>query len=133
MIKKTYPIHIRFNDLDSLGHVNNAVYLSYFEQGRMDYFSEMGGENWDWTQEGTLLARNEIDYKVPIFLQDKARIELWVSDIGTKSFSVNYRILKDADGQEIECTVGKSIMVCFDYKAQKSIPVPERWRQKFGN
>lgn len=130
-MKKSYPIHIRFNDIDGMGHVNNAVYLSYFEQARMDHFGELVGKNWNWETEGVLLARNEVDYKVPILLHDAPRIEVWISHMGTKSMEVSYRIVKEVNGMEIECTTGKSVVVSFNYKTQKSIPVPEEWREKF--
>lgn len=130
-MKKSYPIYIRFNDIDGMGHVNNAVYLSYFEQARMEHFGELVGKNWDWQTEGILLARNEIDYKVPILLHDTPTIEIRVSHIGTKSMEVSYRILKKIDGEEIVCTTGKSVLVCFNYKTQTTINVPDKWREMF--
>ena len=59
-------IQIRFADIDVMGHVNNAVYLSYFEMARVHYFKQILGEEWDWNSDGILLARNEIDYLSPI-------------------------------------------------------------------
>jgi acyl-CoA thioester hydrolase len=127
-----YPVNIRFNDLDTFGHVNNAIYLSYFEEGRKEFFQDKVGMTWDWQGEGILLARNEIDYKVPLRLDDKASIEIEISRMGTKSLDVAYRIFKtDEAGKEITCTTGKSVLVCFDYKTQKSVPVPDKWREIF--
>ena len=128
MTKKSYPIHIRFNDIDVIGHVNNAIYLSYFEEARKDFFNELIDMKWDWSTEGTLLARNELDYKVPIHLEDEARIEIWVSRIGNKSLDISYRIVKNDNGNWVECTVGKSVVVCFNYKENKTIEIPEKWR-----
>ena len=116
-----------------MGHVNNAVYLSYFEQARIEHFGELVGKNWDWKTEGTLLARNEVDYKVPVLLHDSPQIEVWVSHMGTKSMEVSYRIIKDVKGEEVVCTTGKSVIVCFNYETQKTIPVPEKWRDMFEN
>ena len=45
-------IQVRFADLDVMGHVNNSVYLSYFEMTRVHYFKELVGANWDWRNEG---------------------------------------------------------------------------------
>jgi len=128
LTKKSYPIHIRFNDIDVIGHVNNAIYLSYFEEARKDFFNELIDMKWDWSTEGTLLARNELDYKVPIHLEDEARIEIWVSRIGNKSLDISYRIVKNDNGNWVECTVGKSVVVCFNYKENKTIEIPEKWR-----
>ncbi len=129
--RNRYPIHIRFNDLDSYGHVNNAVYLTYFEEGRKFYFNERVGTAWEWQTEGLLLARHEIDYKVPLHLNDEAYIELWISKFGTKSFEVTYVILKHENGEEVICTTGKSVGVCFDYNAGKTIPLPDVWKKIF--
>jgi len=128
-----YPIHIRFNDLDSYGHVNNAVYLTYFEEGRKFYFNDRVRADWESQSQGLLIARHEIDYKVPLHLNDDAFIEIWVSKFGTKSFEVTYVIFKLENGAEVICTTGKSIGVSFDYNARKTIPVPEAWRTIFAN
>jgi len=128
LIKKSYPVHIRFNDIDLVGHVNNAIYISYFEEARIAFFNDLMTTKWDWTKEGTILARHEIDYKVPILLDDEVQIETWVSHIGNKSMEVSYRIVKNDNGNWVECTVGKSIVVCFNYKENKTIAVPEKWR-----
>ena len=47
-MEQPIKIQVRFSDLDTLGHVNNAVYLSYFEMARIAYFTPLLGENWDW-------------------------------------------------------------------------------------
>ncbi len=125
----SYPIHIRFNDLDVYGHVNNAIYLTYFEEGRSQYFRDKVGQDWDWQNEGILLARNEIDYKQPILLSDEVRIEVWISAFGTKSVNIGYRIIKKGKNEWITCTTGKSVIVCFNYSNQQTILVPERWRE----
>lgn len=127
----SYPIHIRFNDIDAYGHVNNAIYLTYFEEGRSQYFRDKVGEHWDWQNEGILLARNEIDYKLPILLSDEARIEIWISAFGNKSADIAYRIIKKAKDEWVTCTTGKSVIVCFNYSKQQTIAVPETWREIF--
>ena len=127
----SYPIHIRFNDMDMYGHVNNAIYLTYFEEGRTQFFNDKVGKDWDWQKEGVLLARNEIDYKLPLLLGDEARIEIWVSGFGNKSADIAYRIIKKVKGEWITCTTGKSVLVCFNYQKKQTIPVPETWREIF--
>ena len=128
-----YPIEIRFNDLDAYGHVNNAVYLTYFEEGRMRFFNDLVGTSWDWKRHGIILARNEIDYKVPLKLADRAKIELWVSSIGNKSFEISYRINKKNGGEEVLCATGKSVVVCIDHETGKTVPVPEEWLEAMGS
>jgi len=55
-------IQIRFADIDIMGHVNNAVYLSYFEYTRVYYFEKLVGKKWDWKNNGTILIKNEVEY-----------------------------------------------------------------------
>lgn len=126
-----YPIKIRYNDLDTYGHVNNAIYITYLEEGRTAWFQDKVGKNWEWNKQGTIIARHEINYKVPILFNDHVRILLWISDIGTKSFEVSYKIIKLQGEEWISCTSGKSVLVCFDYQKQKTIAIPEDWREIF--
>ena len=128
MESHTAQIEVRFSDIDVMGHVNNAVYLSYFEQARMGYFAELLEGEWDWNQHGILLARNEVDYLSPILLHDSVFITTTVQAIGNKSLTISYKVHVKRKGETKLCAKGSSVLVCFDYHAQKSIPVPEEWR-----
>ena len=123
------PIQIRFVDIDNFGHVNNAIYLSYLEVSRLPYFDEIIGTI-DWLNRGIILAKAEVDYKMPILLKDEIKVKTWCSRIGSKSFDLSYSILKTNNGAETEVAAAKTVMVCFDYKNQISIPLPEEWKTK---
>ena len=125
----TYRPEIRFSDIDVMGHVNNAVYLSYFEQARMNYFHELLSGSWDWEKDGILLARNEVDYLKPILLHDKINIAVWCDGVGSKSFSMKYEFTNEHTGEVT--TTGKSILVSFNYLEKKTIVVPDKWRALF--
>ena len=114
-------IQVRFSDLDVMGHVNNSVYLSYFEMTRVHYFRELLGLNWDWRTEGVLLVRNEVDYVKPILLHHQPEIYMTLEKIGEKSISLLYEIKVDGE----LCTKGKSVLVCYNAEEGKTIPVPE--------
>ena len=125
------PIQIRFSDIDVMGHVNNAVYLSYFELARMHFFKELIGEKWDWNKLGILLARNEVNYRLPILLNDDdVHIKTWCTSIGNSSMTVEYEVFKSVKGEQVVVTTGASVLVCFDYISQSKIPVPEIWKAK---
>lgn len=113
-------IQVRFSDVDMMGHVNNAVYLNYFETARMYYFNQLLGKDWDWTTTGIILLRNEVDYLKSVLLQHAPTIKISVEKIGSKSFVLAYE-LKVGD---IVYTKGKSTMVCFNYKEHASIEIP---------
>lgn len=119
-------IQVRFSDVDMMGHVNNAVYLNYFETARMLYFNQLLGSDWDWTTNGIILLRNEIDYVKSVLLQHKPTIKISVEKIGGKSFVLTYELKVD----DVVYTKGKSTMVCFNYKQQSTVEIPELLRSK---
>ena len=120
-------IQIRFADIDSMGHVNNAVYLSYFEFTRVYYFNKILGKNWDWESKGIILANTELSFIKPIKLNDEAFIEMEIGNIGTKSFTFHYNI--KVDGQLT--TKGSSTLVAFNTKLQESITIPSKMKASF--
>ncbi len=126
------PIQIRFKDIDKLGHVNNANHITYFEFARVDYFAafEKDDIKIDWVNEGVILAKIEMEYKHPILLEDAVFVYTWVSKMGTKSFEMSCSIIKDENGIEIELAKGLAIIVCFNYKTNQTILIPEKWKTK---
>ncbi len=131
-MKHKIQIQIRFKDVDKLGHVNNANHITYFELARVDYFNALMGEDIkiDWQKESLILAKIEMEYKLPILLDDKVFVYTWVSNIGTKSFNMECSIVKEINGVEIEVAKGLAIIVCFNYETNKTIEVPEQWKNK---
>jgi acyl-CoA thioester hydrolase len=127
--KHVTRIEIRFVDVDAFGHVNNAHYLTYFEQARVKYFDEIVDWKYDLNNEGIILARAEINYVKPALFKDEAMVFTRCSRIGTKSFDLDYRIIRiDDDGKEFLLADGQTVMVAFDYKNDRSIEIPEAWK-----
>src|SRR5688572_15458919 len=123
-------IQIRFKDIDSMGHVNNANHFTYFELARVKYFEEVVNEPVEWSRRGVILAHMSIDYKSPVFLRDVVTVESRVSRFGKSSFDFEYRIICMRDGKEVLAATGMSTQVCFDYENNKPFPVPEAWKQR---
>lgn len=121
---KPAEIQVRFSDMDVLGHVNNSVYLSYFEQARVHYFGELLGKDWNWLEKGVLLVKNIVEYHLPIVLNDIPLVTISTEKIGTKSFELNYEIWV---GEQLK-TTGQSTLVCFNSKEQKTIETPVELR-----
>ena len=121
-------IQIRFSDMDAFGHVNNAVYLTYFEIARGNYWRQI--IEWDWNLMGIILGRSEIDYRKPITLDDEIKCYVRTSRVGNSSFDVEYILVKIVDGKEDVCTTGKTVCISYDYKAGKSCPIPAEQRKK---
>jgi len=118
-------IQVRFADLDLMGHVNNSVYLSYFEMARVHFFAKILGLEWDWDSQGIILVRNEIDYIKPILLHDKPKVFISVEEIGNKSFTLSYKIKVE----EKLVTTGKSVMVSYNSVISKSALIPKKMRE----
>ena len=117
-------IQVRFSDLDVLGHVNNTIYLSYFEMARVHYFKELLGEGWDWNKFGIVLAKNEVEYFKSVLLNHEPLITIYTEHIGSKSFTLGYELHVNNE----LFAKGKSIQVCFDASIQQSILVPDQMR-----
>ncbi len=120
------PIHIRWADIDALQHVNNAVYLSYFEQARIDYFRDVVG--WNWDEVGMILASNTLHYLEPLFPRDKAEVHMRTSVLGNKSFEMEYMVVKQHPAGEKIITVARAVLVVYDYRQQRTIPMPDAYR-----
>lgn len=121
------PIEVRFRDLDALGHVNNAVYFTYMEMARVAYFKHLGLIGESYPEPFFIIAEAACQFKAPIDLNTKLRVEARVSRLGNSSFDMDY-ILIDGATERVMAT-GRTVQVVFDYAAGRSVPLPEAWRQ----
>lgn len=123
-------VHPRWGDMDALGHVNNAVYLTYLEQARVEYVLDL--QLWDASASslGFIMARVELDYLRPLTARDTVTIYTRTSRMGTKSMEMEQYITRlTARGIE---PVAKSLItvVAMDYPNNITIPLPDEWRAK---
>ena len=119
-----HEIEVQFRDCDLLGHVNNAVYLSYLEQARFGHWQRLSGT----TSIPFILARVECDYRVPVTLGDRLIVRVAVQAVGRSSFTLEYEVLH-ARTRQIVATA-KTVQVMYDYAAGKSMPIPDHIRVK---
>ena len=124
--KTTLPI--RFADIDSFGHVNNAIYLTYFEIARSSYWTEV--VQWDWETMGIIIGRAEINFIKPINLNDQVLAYVRTSRIGNSSFDLEYVLVKVNNGVEEVCTTGSTVCIAFDYSLNQSSAIPEAQKLK---
>ncbi|MCK6616891.1 MAG: acyl-CoA thioesterase [Cyclobacteriaceae bacterium] len=128
--KHKIPIQLRFKDIDKMGHVNNANYLTYIELARVKYFEDVVGTDKKWSQQvGIILARVEIDYKAPVFLHDSIAVYTRCSRIGNKSLTLDWVIVRKKSATEEVVAQGIAVLVCYDYTHEKTIPIPEEQRK----
>lgn len=122
-----YSFDVRFVDLDALGHINNAVYLSYLEQLRVKWFKESGifdAFNNPKSPMPLILARSEIDYISQGYYREKITCAAGISRIGGKSFDIDYEISSNDGNKNICLARAKSVLVWFNYNSNQSETIP---------
>jgi acyl-CoA thioester hydrolase len=127
------PVVPRFRDTDAMGHLNNAVYVTYFEVARAAYWLALTGDP-NYQRVPFILAHTTIDFRSPAFVSETLEVGIRVARVGTKSFAFEYRIEEQAT-RRLVCD-GRSVQVVFDYESGESRPVPEELRaalRKFEN
>ena len=112
---------VRFRDLDSLAHMNNAVYATFLEQARIAFLSQH-----DAHVENMILARLEIDFRSPAEFGETIAIHVKPTRIGTKSFDLEY-VMRAGDRVVAEA---KTVLVAYDYARARSVEIPDEWKER---
>lgn len=128
--KHELQIQVRFGDIDSMNHVNNAKYLTYIESARIDYVKTVLNTDVDLSNYSIILAKVEINFLEPILLKDQIKVFTRCSRIGSRSFDLEYEIAKTNKDQLKTVAQGHTVLVAFDYKNGQTIQVPEKWKKK---
>ena len=128
--KHKIKISVRFSDLDALRHVNNAAYLSYLEEARIAYFTDVLDTPKNSLNIGAIIARIEIDYIRPIVLGDEVEILTRVSKIGNKSTDVEHLILIKHEDNSVHAAAAVTKLVSYDYKKLQSVVISDEIKDK---
>lgn len=117
----------RFRDTDAMGHINNAVYITYLEVARQAYWQELDAQS-DYRRVPFILAGVKVDFRSEALMKETLELALRCSWIGTKSFGFDYEIREKTTRRlVVEAT---SVQVCYDYTLKQSIPMPAELRQR---
>lgn len=120
-------VEVRFRDLDALGHVNNAVFLTYLESARIAYWLDVTGRT-TLTGMDMILARVEIDYRSPAAYRERLDVGVRVAGVKTSSFTMEFRIV-EREGQRLVAEA-RNVLVYYDYAAARSVPIPDELRSR---
>ncbi|MCQ3935898.1 MAG: acyl-CoA thioesterase [Chloroflexi bacterium] len=125
-----HPTEIRYGDLDPQGHVNNAKYLTYFEQARIYYFMQLGlfSKDQSFMEIGVIIADIHITYHATTHYGDPIKVGVKTTKIGNKSLTVEQCVMHAETGKVMAS--GTVVLVTFDYEGLKTIPVPDEWKKK---
>lgn len=119
-------LRVAWGDMDAFRHVNNAVYLRWFESARIAYFERVGLVVYEGV--GPILARATIDFKRPVTYPDTVTVEATITRLGTTSFEMHYRATSKAQGGAIVAQ-GDSVVVLFDYASGSKVALPAALRE----
>jgi acyl-CoA thioester hydrolase len=125
-----HPIEIRYGDTDALGHVNNAVYLSYFEMARGGYYSEVVGHPFgtgpDADQRTFVIAEAHITYRLPAFYGEPLWCGVRVGWLSRSAFSLEYRLEVSASaiGTARMIADGSTVQVFYDLRRGRPMRTP---------
>jgi acyl-CoA thioester hydrolase len=126
----TVELPVQWGDMDSFAHVNNVVYLRWFESARIAYFERAGIlERMASERVGPILARQTIDYRLPLQYPDTLRVATTVIKLGKTSFTMGLRMRSRAQGRAIAAE-GESVVVMMNYRAGRKIQLWEELRRR---
>ncbi len=119
-------LKVRFRDVDAMGHVNNAVYFSFMEQARTEYYMKMTGKRRLGEFE-MILASATCNFRSAVTWGETVVVRVWPTRIGKSSFTLQYE-LRVKEGRRLVAD-GESVQVAYDYRTRKSRPIPPPFRK----
>ncbi|MDR2910313.1 MAG: acyl-CoA thioesterase [Bacteroidales bacterium] len=123
-------VQLRFSDIDGFKHVNNSVFFEYFDLGRLNYIKDVLNLCISLNDEQSIvIASTKTDYIRSVYLWDSIAVYTKVYRLGNKSFRIVQWLVKS--GEETPSVVCDSIMSGFVPSIEQSMPIPDKWRQKF--
>ncbi|GAB4474538.1 MAG: thioesterase family protein [Anaerolineae bacterium] len=127
LFRASYPVEVRYADVDALQHVNNAKYFTYMEVARVHYMADVLGWGGDWKALSIIIARAACDFKAPIRHPDVVRVHIRTARLGEKSFDFEYAIVTSGG---MLAALASTVQVAYDYERQQTMRVPNDWREK---
>jgi acyl-CoA thioester hydrolase len=122
-----HAVEVRFRDLDALGHVNNAVYLTYLESARMAWWMHVMSRA-DLAGLDMILARAEIDYRSPVVFGERLLVGVRCASVKRSSFVLEQRVEEERSGRLV--AEASKVMVHYDYATLRSLPIPPELRER---
>lgn len=125
--RHSIDLQIRFNDVDVLGHVNNTVYMSFYDTGKARFFEHVHERIIEWDRVETVIANVDCCFIHPIYFNDEVAVYTKCTGIYDRSFKVLQVIASKKDGTVKSAC--ETVMVCFDPEKKDSMPMPDHWRK----
>ena len=123
-----FPIVTRYPDYDSKGHVNNAVYLTYFENARHVVWTEKFGGDPDFP---FILAEATVRYVSEAMLGEPLDIEITTGEVRNKAWVWSY-VIRASESDRVVAE-GSTVQVMYDYAAKRTVPIPDAFRERLAS
>jgi acyl-CoA thioester hydrolase len=119
-------IEVRWRDLDAFNHVNNANYLTYLEEARLQWLRQV--RDWFNAESMPVLAASELNYRLPIEWPAQLHVHLNCERLGNSSLTLGHRIVDAADASRLYCD-GRVVLVWMNPATGKPVPLPPTIRE----
>lgn len=121
-----HPITMRWNDFDLLGHVNNVLYIDYFQTARGFYMLD-ASKTWDWKKDMFVIANINCDYIKEIKLNaHNLRVGVRAVKLGSKSFVLEYIVISEEQDRSVTLHAkGTSTQVMIDIVNKRTMELPQ--------
>jgi len=125
----THTERVRFGDLDAMKHLNNVVFLRYFETARINYLNQLMDSHDPVNRAngfGFIFASCQIDYRSPAHFDEEVAIRVRPAEVGTKSLRLEFEM---AVGERL-IAEGHGILVGYDYESGETVPLPDALKKR---
>lgn len=120
------PITVRWRDMDAMGHVNNAKYISFLEEARVRWMLGVEGVSMS-DRIAPVVANTNVNYRAPIIWPNNIVVELYVERLGNSSVTIAHRIVDEKDSDKLYSD-GNVVVVWMDTQTGRSAALPEAIR-----
>ncbi len=122
-------IPVAWGDMDAMQHVNNTVYLRYFETARIAYFERVDLMRFmEQTGTGPILASEGCHFRIPVKYPDTVSVGTRIPKVGADRFTMEFFIVSHTH-QKVAAQ-GDGVIVSFNYRENRKAPLPEVWKQR---
>ena len=125
LYKHKIEVQPRFNDFDPMGHVNNTIFMNYFDIGKVAYFKAVWNTDFiDWREIGLVIALIETDFMSTILMDERVVVRTTILRIGNKSLELSQQLI-NPDTNQLKAAA-RTIMVGFDVNTNSAEPITEK-------
>jgi acyl-CoA thioester hydrolase len=123
-----HPMEVRYADIDAQGHLNNAKFLTFFEQARVHYLLHLGlfGKDQSFMDIGIILADVHVAFRAPVLWGAQVRVGVKTLRLGNKSLTVAQCLANGDSG--VILAEGEVVLVTYDYRSGQTVSIPQNWR-----